>query len=442
VTPDGFPPPPTSPRRRLERADEPDGLRPGSGGEPVGGDLAPRPGSAPVPASALADLARAFQANAEALQQVNSVQGEIARAIRRTDRSEAMIASTNALNDTFRGLTTIQREILDRLDESRRRPSRLVPMLLLALLVVFVGGTVAVVHIIDLARSERTNPFEIADRVTEARDQGRLEGGALKDAEVERAREEMEEAEARLSDLQVRYEEKQRALDDALVQKRGVEAEQQALADRLLEMRNESAARKALESEMQAANQRLAVLEPRVRDLQADLDQEKAEKSRLLQRLAEVKAGIAVEEPAPIGPEGEKPGVQAIAPSGPPVSRDARQLEAILSRVNRFLESGAGGSEYWQIRKVDGVSSDRLHGVVAYRYDPHGKLLDGADAKELVIWADRNARRVDFEFREGAKLFEGVRTPFAGGSWTLPVAQGEDLVRLWTNSGLLFLRTR
>jgi hypothetical protein len=371
---------------------------------------------------------------------VNTVQGEIARAIRRADRAEAIVASTNALNDTFRGLTAIQREILERLDESKRRPSRLVPLLLLGLLVVFVGGIVAIVHLIDLSRSERTDPFEIVDKVEAARDRGRTEGGAAKDEALSRAERAAAEAEARLSEVQTRYEQKERDLAQALVEKRGIEAEQQALADQLLGLRNESAARKALEDEMRSASQKLAVLEPRVRDLQADLDREKAEKSRLITSLAEMKAGLA---PTDLPPDvlPKDPEVPPVAPSTPAVSRDAKQIEAILARVNRFLET-AQGVEYWQVRRVDGVSRDRLHGVIAYRYDPHGKLLDGVEAQELVIWLDRNARKVDFEFRQGSRVFDNVRTPFREGALTVPVAQGSEIVNLWGNSGLLFLRSR
>ena len=56
----------------------------------------------------LRDLALALQQNAEALRSVQDTQERIARAVDRTDRTEAVVQSTQALNDTFRGVRAAQ----------------------------------------------------------------------------------------------------------------------------------------------------------------------------------------------------------------------------------------------------------------------------------------------------------------------------------------------
>ena len=58
------------------------------------------------------ELARAFQANAEALQGLGNLQTQLIEALQRSDRSELVLASTQTLNETFRGLSLIQRELL------------------------------------------------------------------------------------------------------------------------------------------------------------------------------------------------------------------------------------------------------------------------------------------------------------------------------------------
>ena len=62
------------------------------------------------------DLVQAFRLNAEALHRLEALQGELARAVQRSDRSELVLQSTQALNETFRGLATIQRSLLERLE--------------------------------------------------------------------------------------------------------------------------------------------------------------------------------------------------------------------------------------------------------------------------------------------------------------------------------------
>jgi hypothetical protein len=401
------------------------------------------PAGEAVPARALQDLARAFQANAEALQGIHALQADLARALQRGDRAEMMLQSTNALNDTFRNVAAVQREVLRRLEAPPPGPGRMLPLMVIGLLVVFVGGIAAVIHVVDRMREERTDPLLLASEMESARRRGQEEAAAHAEKESLQSARALEEAEARLRALQAKDEEHRDALDQVRAEQRAREAEHALLAEEAVRLRGEGAARRAVEEEMRANSTRLAVLEPRLKELEADLARERAEKQRLQARIAEHRMGIAPEA----APEDPSPDGAAAAPEPPrrttPVSRDARQLEAIRSRINQLLEAaGRGKSEYWQLTKAEGVSTDRLHEVVAARYDGRGRLLDSVEAEELAVWVDKARHTVEFEFRRGNVVFDRQKTPFRGDTQTRIVGEGDNLMRLWLGSGILLLRTR
>jgi hypothetical protein len=397
------------------------------------------PAGEAVPARALQDLARAFQANAEALQGIHALQADLASALQRGDRAEMMLQSTNALNETFRNVAAVQRELLRRLEAPPPGPGRMLPLMVIGLLVVFVGGIAAVIHVVDRMREERTDPLLLAAEMESARRRGQEEAAAHAEKESLQSARALEEAEARLRALQAKDDENREALDQVRAEQRAREAEHALLAEEAVRLRGEGAARRAVEEEMRANSTRLAVLEPRLKELEADLARERAEKQRLQARIAEHRMGIAPEAPE----EAAAPAASEPPRHTTPVSRDARQLEAIRGRINQLLEAaGRGKSEYWQLTKAEGVSTDRLHEVVAARYDGRGRLLDSVEAEELAVWVDKARHTVEFEFRRGNVVFDRQKTPFRGDTQTRIVGEGDNLMRLWLGSGILLLRTR
>ena len=82
----------------------------------------------PATAEAMRDLAVAFRTSAEAIDGVRTLQGELVQALKRQDRSELVLRSTEALNESFRNLGAVQRELLERLDRDKKSgPGRIVP---------------------------------------------------------------------------------------------------------------------------------------------------------------------------------------------------------------------------------------------------------------------------------------------------------------------------
>src|SRR5262245_27695509 len=132
-------------------------------GPPAEGDeeaaaLAPfSAGSSRAIAEPLAALAAAFQANVEALRRSHEVQADLGRALQRADRSEALLQSTGALNETFRGLTQVQRSLSQRIetsDKEARTGRWFLPVLVLAALVVVGTGLWLVLQYVNRWRED------------------------------------------------------------------------------------------------------------------------------------------------------------------------------------------------------------------------------------------------------------------------------------------------
>ena len=430
------------------------------------GRLAPRP---MPPPEALRDLAIAFRTNAEAIQGVKDLQAELVRAVKRQDRSEMVLQSTQALNETFRNLTQVQRELVKRLEDAPRPTSgaggvggggRLVPLMLIALLVVFLGGIYIVILAMEQVRSHQQDPALVARQAAESALAGMRQGIEDRDSvhlsEIERLQEQAESLRQRELALLERIEKDGADTADLAVQVRTLEAEKEAFAAQVLSAQNEILAKRAIEQELNATAGRMAVLEPRVEELTRTLEAERAENDHLRKRLASIGYGL----PDPDGPtpeeleaEREETPRPEPAPEDPidvpttsgvqRIDRDPTLLAKVQERMNQMLETSVRpGQAMWQITRITGVSPDRLIGVTAMRYQKGtGKLIEQLAADELEIWVDRNARTTEFKFVDGTVSSPAGTKRFPGGVLLQRVAGGE-MTRLWSQSGLLFVRFR
>jgi hypothetical protein len=75
----------------------------------------------PGPGATFHAMAEALRANADALHQIDTSQRKMVESLRRTDRASQVVTSTKALNETFRGLSEIQRGLLEALVRERTR---------------------------------------------------------------------------------------------------------------------------------------------------------------------------------------------------------------------------------------------------------------------------------------------------------------------------------
>lgn len=404
---------------------------------------------------ALRELAFALRSSVETMHGVRDLQAELVKSLNRQDRSELVLQSTQALNDTFRSLATVQRELVNRLEEAPKGGGRVVPFLLLGLLVVFLGGLYVVLDVLDQVRAEWPDAALIADqasqRTLDAFRDGKAEGGDDAELELSRLQERLQQMEERERVLRQNLEAQATGRGDLEAEIRGLEVERDGLASQIRAAQAEVLARRAVENELHVVTGRLVVMEPRMRDLEDALASKKAENVRLRERLGAI--GLGRPDPGAADDVDGRPVPEAspreAADEPPPVvpgrraERDPVLLDKIRGRLNQMLDQSARNrKDLWQVTRIDGVRADGLDGVIALRYDrASGRLIEQVEARDLDLWVDRNARSVEFEFRGGRRATGAGSTPFAGDTLRLTVASGE-MVRLWSQSGMTFLRFR
>lgn len=457
---------PTGPRRRpplddpvLEARPEPE---PGAARGP-GAALEPAPGSA-------ADLARAFRANAEALGALRDLQGEMVEVLRRGDRSELVLQNTQALNEAFRNLALIQRELLTQISAPRPR-SPLVPLLLLGLLAVVLAGVWVLLDAIERRAPGPAgpDPLALAARERDAWKEGRNEGAAQSERELRRLEQRAEEAEARREEAQRLLDARQAELDEVARARRAAEQEREELAARVRHAQQEVLAHQALEDEVNALAGRLAVTDQELRHAMAELAKKRSENEMLRKKAVDYGLDLAPDPDASRAPRtapGQDPRPPAAPaepaePAGPaaapgarealpppllkrdgPLLRDEQLTDRVRERLNQLLRvSGPPGGESWHVTRLDGVAKDRLADVIALRYDAQGRLLDHIEAREVRIAYDRAARRVEFHFLGGDRVSQSARQPLPAEGLRVPMATGEA-ARLWAGSGLTMVEVR
>ena len=107
--------------------------------------------------------------------------------------------------------------------------------------------------------------------------------------------------------------------------------------------------------------------------------------------------------------------------------------------MNELLQGAAAGRpDYLQLVSLGGNGGNRLTNVMAARYSANGKLMSYFKAKDLRVHVDRSRRVVELVFTDGAIEYAGNSLPFAGGTYTAVVAEGEQ-VAAWAQSGLSFV---
>ncbi len=249
------------------------------------------------------DLARAFQANAEALQSMHEIQAQLATALKRGDRSEMVVQSTQALNETFRNLTTIQRQMLSQMEaqQAATRRTPLVPLMILGLLIVVLGG---IYLIIDQLQQARPSMEEMA-RARDENEHGRLEAyreGQTRGMEEGRTKlttlgDELERSRIRQHALEQDRDAARADVQELQREKRAVEIERDDFADRAVKAQNEAMARKLMEDESRAQKAKLAVAEARLAQFEEDLKRERERSLRLMKERAAYGYGLKDDAP-------------------------------------------------------------------------------------------------------------------------------------------------
>lgn len=282
------------------------------------------PEAAPT-SSAHRDLVQAFRLNAEALHRLEALQTEVARALQRGDRSELMLQSTQALNETFRGLATIQRTLLERLDAGAARPrSRLLPLAALGFLLVLVGGIAALVEAIRQGRSaERIDATEIAREVRTSFLAGHQEGQAARERELTHLHAEADAARQRSQEVSLLLDAKLDELAMAQRAVRSLELEKDDYAERVARGQQAAVAKELLAQEVERLERERLAHDAVVARLEGEITRLRGTTTDLRQRIADQGLGLpraAGDELVPLGPTPGVPNLLVNEPAPSPAS--------------------------------------------------------------------------------------------------------------------------
>jgi len=385
-------------------------------------------------AAPLTDLARAFALQAEVLKNVHENQREMAQAMRNDEKSSMMLNSTQALNDTFRGVKKVQQNLLRELQDGGRNNRR--TQLLWAGCAVL--AVVCAWWLFTTLQDGRDQDRQIVDQKFDD-----LKAGITDDYRQ------------RLDDS----EERRRLLEDRdLVNRTNIDNlknQISTLSDKDLVSGEEFT---ALKSAALAAEERILKL---TRDMKR-VEQEKAfylskyntataEADRLRDEvLAKIKtpgaewiqestAGSQKPVTASINNSSNKsqPVSQpTIKPASPPEEfgpRKADPVRATLARMNDLM-SRHRRSELYQLASLDSVENSHLKNVVLTETVVGKGVVRQIVAEELVFRVDARGDLVELDFRTGTvasrnnKGVLGAEVPFYKGRFrlTLEPANGKE----------------
>lgn len=286
----------------------------------------------------LADLEAAFLANAQALEGVSSLQVRLLEALQRGDRSELVLANVRGLNDAFRGLSAVQERLLERLSQPPAAPGgRLVPLLLLGLCAVMVLCTWALVGAIRLWGEAQPEPGAAAEQAAQLLQAGREEAARSAREEAARLAAQLGDSEQRARTLQERLDAEREAAAGRTRELSAKEAEVDGLRRQAAAAQNEALKLVALENEIKLLTQESALVEPRVRGLERELEEQRRENTELRKRMAAYAMGLedppaarlplvpAAQEPVPQPAARQAPAAPGAAPAAPlPPADDLR----------------------------------------------------------------------------------------------------------------------
>jgi len=406
----------------------------------------------------LRDVQTSFRAHAEVLDSILDTQRRLLGAIGRADRSEMMVASTQALNETFKSLQETQRELCARLaspDGGRGgwgKGSRAGTLLLAGLL--FALASAGLVGSALLLRDRGADSSAVDERV------GLIEDKLSSTADVSAAASSLGDLASALRDATERMTEtlaQNGSLSHQLDEERTVGAdllEKTKRFEREVTDLNQSIAAanttsdgfraKYLEAEERAA--RLATELEELRRLPSVLTNSSAEATITPPAAAE-SAPAPSAEPAPgaatAGTE-TAPANDAIpttagdaptAPAEPHAITDPSILGPYRDSLNRLLAMRSGTDRY-ELDEIRDVADGAARGVKLRKVSGEG-TVKSYEAERLRAYLDEKNHWVEFRLEDGRLHYAGRSIPFLNGRFSFMVMEVD--VAEWKRAALPFL---
>jgi hypothetical protein len=377
------------------------------------------------------ELARAFQMNAEALLRIQQTQDDIARTLDRSDRSDMVIKSADSLNETFRGVRSSQKALMDRIEETRSRGWRTVLIVGLASVLALAGLLLGARWLVETTQQETRS--EVAGAWKEdrqARDRALEDAGRIR-SELETARLDLlrleKEQESALADLS--------AAREAEREVRGRLAALETLPRRLEEM---SADIRVREDRLAERDVRIAALNKELVGLRLREGELTAQLAASEESVGDLRSAVARNEGLVV-PDG-KPEIPSDGVEIPPEAlTNQDSIARLLTVLNRLL-SQASGDEHYRFEKVKGVSGRQLLGVEVRNHGFGVRLEKVIRADRCTISLDSGSARVEIRFEGGAVWYSGAPARFYENRYVVRVT-GID-VAAWKRAGLTVLEPR
>lgn len=371
-------------------------------------------------------VAAAIRMQAEVLHKLDEKQDRIENAVKDGRRTEMMIASTRALNESFRGMQRVQQGLLERLH--RREGRGILAGLLWLLGAGMVAGAVVwgVDHVSGLVQAGR------------GQEAGLVPGARVRDMEGRLAalREENRGLEGRVKALDERGTELEERLADLRRQRdRALAAEREVLRSKEA-LRAELDAWKVRAHEAEASAARLT-------DRLLARDRLMTELSGTLQRLRG--AGAASPGEGESGSSGTPERGEQTGNAAPRDPEGSSPLApGVLQSINELLARHQGDIRC-RLCGASGTSDGALTDVVLEVRDGSGDLDRRVEAEELRFRVAGRLDAVTLLFRRGdvtyaMDLGRKLKSPFYKGRYELTLA-GIDR-RAWLAAGLPCVQVR
>jgi len=360
-------------------------------------------------------LAAALQMQAEVLRRMHEEQMKLSSELRDRSRSELMIRSTHALNESFEAMRHSQEALAERLEATR--PSGRRTFLLVSGGVLVLAGT--------LFFALQNFGGEVADA---------LRSDAAQDGERVAA---LESLEARIRGVEGIER-------DVLLQELG--RLRSAFEANAVERANIARERDQALDQVKAGGERIQASAEREERVAADLTQARTELTRLTERvLADQKLlqeqnrvieELRAAQQVPVAPLKERPAAADAAPKS-----DSRPADvALLADLNAML-SRHNGYERYVIKSAESVDGLGLSGVVFEVWTRDQALARVVEAERLSFQLTAPVRLLELTFTRGAVTFHQgvartVRSPFFNDRYQMTLL-GVDPAE-WTSAKLPF----
>lgn len=345
--------------------------------------------------TSFAAMAEALRASAETMQRIDATQRRIADTIERGDRAQQVVASTRALNETFRGLTDIQKGLLDAVIRGGGRSRGLLPafaaITVLALLLGFLlyerwaGDNTVSRELLDAARREASTASGERDTLqaalAQAGDLARQADARVveRDATIAALERAGEDLRRRVADLEEELEENKARLKNYLAVK--------DLADRAgaVELRN---------MELEREN----------RELLERIGRHERELEGLMVALGEKRIAEQGPDPEAIRASAREMGVippeETDRPPGGEPDLSPVLRRQVRRQLNHLLQQSPGEESY-EVLAFGGLKDGAtLTDVRLGRYR-NAVLLNSLSCKELDLLVDPGRDTLELRCRDG-----------------------------------------